>query len=111
MSLLHEIHNQPRHIRMIMWACSSFAAIAIIGYFWLGAFQQELFVAIHPTDTAAQQQFAATQNANSINIIGAIGTQFGNLAASIGNLVGIKSSKGIDTQSQQGSVHLLPLSH
>lgn len=109
MSIIHELHQQPQHIRLIMWGLSSFAVIGVVGYFWLSAVRTELFSGLNP-DPTAQAQFAQSQGSGT-DLLGAIGHGFGHLVASIGSLIGIESSKGIDSPPQHDTVHMLPLSN
>lgn len=109
MSIIHELHQQPRHIRLIMWGLSSFMVIGVVGYFWLNAVRSELFSGLNP-DPTAQEQFAQAQQ-GQVSLLGLIGHGFGKLTASIGAMVGIQSSKGIDRPAQHDTVHMLPLSN
>lgn len=109
MSLIHEIHNQPRHIRTILWLLSSFLVLAVVGFFWLTGLQRQLFFALH-TDAAERAQFVAQQDSSVPHPLAAIGSALGSLTASIGSLIGIDSKKGFDTRPQNDTVHPLPLS-
>ena len=109
MSLLHEIHNQPRHVRTTLWLLSSFLVLAVIGYFWLSGLERELFFALHDSATE-RAQFVASQDARVPHPLAAIGNALGDLSASIGSLFGIDSTKGFDTRPQDDTVHPLPLS-
>ena len=109
MSLLHEIHNQPPHVRTALWLLSSFLVLGAIGYFWLSGLERELFFALH-TDPADRAQFVASQDARVPHPLAAIGSAFGSLSASIGSLFGIDSNKGFDSRTQDDTIHPLPLS-
>lgn len=109
MSLLNEIHNQPRHIRTTLWLLSSFLVLATIGYFWLSGLERQLFFALH-TDETERAQFVAQQDSRVPHPLAAIGGALGSLTASIGSLIGIDSQKGFDTRPQNDTVHPLPLS-
>ncbi|HUO75930.1 MAG TPA: hypothetical protein VMU12_03425 [Candidatus Paceibacterota bacterium] len=109
MSLLHEIHNQPRHVRTTLWLLSSFLVLGTIGFFWLSGLERELFFALH-TDPGERAQFVAQQDSGVPHPLAAIGNAFSGLTASIGSLIGIDSKKGFDTRPQSDTVHPLPLS-
>ena len=109
MSLLHEIHNQPRHIRTTLWLLSSFLVLGTIAYFWLSGLERELYFALH-TNTDERAQFVAQQDTRVPHPLAAIGRAFTGLTASIGSLIGVDAQKGFDTRPQSDSVHPLPLS-
>ncbi|HTP57195.1 MAG TPA: hypothetical protein VMJ72_02900 [Candidatus Paceibacterota bacterium] len=109
MTLLHEIHSQPRHVRTALWLLSSFLVLGVIGYFWLSGLERELFFALHD-NSAERAQFVASQDARVPHPLAAIGSAFGSLGASIGSLFGIDSTKGFDSRPQSDTIYPLPLS-
>ncbi len=60
MSLLHDIRQQPPHVRSIFFGLSALVAVALVGGLWLDSFKRDVFVLLNP-DSAAQEQYAAVQ--------------------------------------------------
>ncbi len=109
-NILHDIHAQPKGIRLTLWALASFVVVSAVAYTWVSGVRRELFMAIN-TDPARQQAFLEQQDARSPDLFGLIGKGMGKLTASIGSILHISTDSGIDRPAQRDTVYLLPLSN
>lgn len=110
MSILHDIHAQPKGVRLTLWALASFMVVSAVGYMWMSSVRRELYLAIN-SNPAQQQAFLEQQDAQSPDLFGLIGSGVGKLTASIGDILHISSDKGFDRPVQHDTVYLLPLSN
>ena|SRR5688572_23317076 len=109
MSLIHEIHRQPHHLRLTLWALSAFSVISVVGYFWFMSFERGIFLALHD-DEAQRAAFIAKQDARSPKTFAVLGEALGSLTAAIGGFVGIDEQEGFDRPASEDTVYMLPLS-
>ena len=113
MSLLDEIHKQPKHIREIMFGLCVVTTISLVGMVWFRSFEEDLFVLMNP-EKERQDKFYAAREQRTPTVYANITKSFVNMRASIYNAMGFLenySSKQVEVEKDyEGNVNKLPIS-
>jgi hypothetical protein len=110
MTLIHEIRRQPHHVRMTLWALSTFTVSAVAGYLWFTSTQRELFFALHD-DEASRTEFVEMQKERAPQPLAFVSRYASRTVAAIGGLMGFDGGQGFDRQPNEDKVYPLPLSN
>jgi hypothetical protein len=109
MSLIQEIHKQHHGVRYALFGFSAVITLSFVGFVWFRSIQKDMFMAVH-NDPAEQAEFLAKREESVPHPFAAIGKGLSSLTANIGSLLGFDGSEGFDSQSQDDTVYMLPLS-
>lgn len=113
MSLIHEIQQQRLPVRMTMFVLATVLAVSAVGYAWYRSFEKDMYYALHQS-TQERTAFDAKRAEQSLRPIAAVTKGIDSLTASIGSLIGLQRSAGIDRGVGDGhtpdAVYPLPLS-
>ena len=61
--IIHEIRQQPHHIRELATVLCTVAVVAIVGLVWFHSFQKDMYAMLNPTaEPQAQDQLFAQQS-------------------------------------------------
>src|SRR6185295_3099831 len=111
--IVHEIRNQPEHVRELATILCTVAVVAIVGLVWFHSFQKDIYALLNPSQqTDAQDKFFAVESKSLFSSI--LGT-FGDTKAQLlsvfkgsGNGTTVKNSSASVSPTPQASPHPLP---
>lgn len=84
MALIHEIHNQPHHVRRMMFTLSLVVLVSGVGVVWLNSFQKNMYALLNPAPSpSAEESSLAAEKKESDSPFALIGEAFKSLRASI----------------------------
>ena len=112
--IIHEIRQQPHHVRELATVLCTIAVVAVVVTVWFNSFQKDIYALLNPDKNpqAQDQQFAK----ESKSLFGSILQTLSDGKAQISNLFNGKSQTDIvntlDTVSNPSAdkPHLLPVS-
>ncbi len=111
MKILKNIHEQPQHIREIMFGLCVVTTVSLVGAVWFKDFRSDMYALLNPEEVR-QERFLARENSESL--FGVLGKTFGDISSvltdfwdSPGSGDGVKT--GVENKSVD-RVYLLPLS-
>ncbi|MEX2090521.1 MAG: hypothetical protein WD989_00075 [Candidatus Paceibacterota bacterium] len=111
MSILEKIHEQPQHIREIMFGLSVITTVSLVGAIWFKDFRGDMYALLNPEEVE-QERFLAQSNSESL--FATLGKTFGDMSSILTNFWGSadpssKAEVGIENKTEN-KVYLLPLS-
>jgi hypothetical protein len=112
--IIHEIRQQPQHIRALATVLCTVAVVAVVVAVWFNSFQKDIYALLNPEQQsqAEDQRFAK----ESKSLFGSILQTISDGRAQISSLFGGKSQTNvINNQSEPNtapddSIHPLPVS-
>ena len=111
MSLLHDIHNQPHHIRRTMFALSLVVLVSGVGIVWLNSFQKNMYALLNPpAETTEQSRSLAKEENQSSSPFALIGEAFKSLRASIADIFNSNGASPTVTPETSRPPAVLPIS-
>lgn len=111
MSLLEKIHDQPQHVREIMFGLSVVITVSLVGAIWFKDFKNDMYALLNPEEVQ-KEQFLAQTNQNTESLFGALGKTLGDMSSAISDLWGSPAkteATGVENKPLD-KVYLLPLS-
>lgn len=112
-SIIHEIRNQPQHVRELATVLCTIAVVAVVILVWFNSFQKNIYALLNPDQQlqAQDQQFAQ----QSKSLFGSILQTLGDGKTQILNLFGGKSQTDVvnpapQTNNPSNAAHPLPVS-
>ncbi len=112
-SIIHEIRNQPHHVRQLATILCTIAVVAVVVLVWFNSFQHDIYALLNPDQNPqAQDQLFAQQ---SKSLFGSILQTISDGKAQILNLFSGKSQTDVvppasQTNSPSDAAHPLPVS-
>lgn len=111
MSLIHEIHNQPHHIRKTMFTLSLVVLVSGVGVVWLNSFQNNMYALLNPpTEETQDSRSLADENKSSASPFALIGDAFKSLRASIADIFNSENASPTPTPGVSRPPAALPIS-
>ncbi len=111
MSLIHDIHNQPHHIRRTMFTLSLVVLISGVGVIWLNSFQKNMYALLNPpAETVEDGSSLAEGKKASASPFALIGDAFKSLRASIADIFNSNSTLPTVTPEASRPPVALPIS-
>ncbi len=113
MKLIHEIRQQPHHVRELTTLLCTIAVVAVVGLVWFHSFQKDIYGLLNPEEQKdAQDTLFATQ---SKSLFGSMFSTLGNSKAQILDLFSKKDTNVTPASSPTSSpapvAHPLPVSN
>jgi hypothetical protein len=112
MSVIKEIHDQPKGVRLTLFVLSCTVVLSLATYAWFLSFERQIFLAYND-DPEAEERLAKIQDRGP-GLLAAIGEGLGSAVASIGGFIGFDRDEGFDIGTRNDNNHertyLLPLS-
>jgi len=112
MSLLNEIHKQPRGTREIMFVLSVIISVSLVGMIWFSSMEKDLYALINPEEVQ-QDVFFAEDDGAADSLFASIG-QFGSsMKAAVSQVFSLFSDfdqVNVNTIELEGETYPLPLS-
>lgn len=113
--IIHEIRNQPAHVRELATMLCTVVVVAIVGLLWFRSFQHDIYTMLNPkqSEGQAQDQLFAQQ---SKSLFGSISQVLKDGKAQIFNLftgssqTDITNSPASSNSSSNNQAHPLPVS-
>lgn len=53
-SVIHEIRNQPKHVRELATLLCTIAVVAVVGLVWFRSFQKDMYAMLNPEQAGAE---------------------------------------------------------
>jgi hypothetical protein len=112
-ALIHEIRQQPHHVRELATILCTIAVVAVVALVWFHSFQKDIYAMLNPGDQPqAQDQLFAQQ---SQSLFGSLISTLGEGKAQISALFSGKSGQTDITNSSaqtdaSAAAHPLPVS-
>ncbi len=114
-TIIHEIRNQPHHVREIATIVCTVAVVAVITFIWFHSFQKNIYTLLNPEEQTQSQDKVFAKESKSL--FASMFEVISNGRAQISNIFSSKESESdvINTQDQttadeSGEVHPLPVS-
>ena len=109
MALIHDIRNQPRHIRKLMFGLSVITTVSLVGMIWFNSFQNNMYALLNPAEeNPDQSQFAQAPQVKSP--LASMKDAFKSAGASIMGLFGSEKDAEIQPTPFEGKARSFPLS-
>ena len=111
MKILKNIHEQPQHVREIMFGLCVITTVSLVGAVWFKDFQNDMYVLLNPEEVQ-QERFLAQENSESL--FGVLGQTLGDMSSVFTNFwdsgdANKKTETGVEIRPVD-KVYLLPLS-
>jgi hypothetical protein len=113
--IIHEIRNQPHHIRELATMLCTIAVVAVVVLVWFRSFQKDIYALLNPSDEPqAQDQFFAQQSQSLFgSILSTLGSGKAQISAFLsgngGESVIINNNNSVSGDSSTAP-HPLPVS-
>ena len=108
--IIHEIRNQPHHVRALATVLCTVVVVAIVVAVWFNSFQKDIYALLNPEQQsqAEDQRFAK----ESKSLFSSILQTLDDGKAQILNLFDGESQTDVinDRSTSNNSIHLLPIS-
>ena len=78
MSILKNIHEQPQHVREIMFGLCVITTVSLVGAVWFKDLQNDMYALLNPEEVQ-QERFLAQENSDSL--FGVLGKTFGDISS------------------------------
>src|SRR5690349_10604640 len=111
--IIHEVRQQPPHVRELATLLCTIAVVALVGLVWFRSFQKDIYAMLNPSDQAdAQDKYFAVQ---SKSLFGSIRDTFSSGKAQILDLFSGQSSTTVNNNAPpqtetSNQPHPLPVS-
>ncbi len=112
--LLHEIRQQPEHIRHVMMWLSVTIVFSMVGFVWFRSTQEKFVAMLHPEEYKQLQEERQLARQGGDSPLAGLWNSFGTLRASLGELLKgqstdlVREKKALD--KTQAPAKQLPLS-
>ena len=112
-NIIHEIRNQPHHVRELATVLCTIAVVAVVVLVWFNSFQKNIYALLNPDEQSQTQDQQFAQESKSL--FGSILQVFSDGKAQISNLFSGKSQTDVvntapQTNSPDNITHPLPVS-
>ena len=113
--IIHEIRQQPHHVRQLATILCTIAVVAVVVTVWFNSFQHDIYAMLNPEpQSQAQDQMFAQQ---SKSLFGSMWQVFSDGKAQISSLFSSKGTQSdvvntsaTQTNNQNSAPHPLPVS-
>src|SRR5258708_11021835 len=113
--LIHQIRQQPPHVRELASLLCTIAVVAAVGFVWFHSFQHDIYAMLNPGDQKdAQDQYFAAQSkslfGSIFDTLSAGKAQISDLLSGKGSVTTVKSNASTGSSAASGQAHPLPVS-
>lgn len=112
--IIHEIRQQPHHVRELATALCTVIVVTAVALVWFDSFQKDIYALLNPEEQSQSQdqQFAEESKSLFSSILEVLNDGRAQISSLFGgkNQTDIENSQSSPSMTPNNSVHLLPVS-